>query len=57
MVPVSCEQGICGACLTTVVAGEPEHRDSVLSDAQRQQGRQLALCCSRSRGPRLVLDL
>lgn len=56
-VPVSCEQGICGACLTGVLAGEPEHRDSVLGEAERAAGRQVALCCSRSRSPRLVLDL
>lgn len=56
-VPVSCEQGICGACLTGVLAGEPEHRDSVLGEAERAAGRQIALCCSRSRSPRLVLDL
>jgi vanillate O-demethylase ferredoxin subunit len=55
--PVSCEQGICGACLTGVLAGEPEHRDSVLGEAERCAGRQLALCCSRSHSPRLVLDL
>lgn len=56
-VPLSCEQGICGACLTGVLAGEPEHRDSVLGAAERAAGRQVALCCSRSRSPRLVLDL
>ena len=56
-VPVSCEQGICGACLTAVVAGQPEHRDSVLGQSERLANRQVALCCSRSHSPRLVLDL
>lgn len=56
-VAVSCEQGMCGACLTGLVAGEPEHRDSVLSADARAANRQIALCCSRSRGPRLTLDL
>ena len=56
-VPVSCEQGICGACLTGVLAGEPEHRDSVLSPAERAASHKLVLCCSRSRSARLLLDL
>ncbi|MBB3801016.1 MULTISPECIES: PDR/VanB family oxidoreductase [Xanthomonas] len=56
-VPLSCEQGMCGACLTGVVAGTPDHRDSVLSDSERASNAQITLCCSRSRSPRLVLDL
>ncbi|PPT17227.1 xanthine hydroxylase reductase [Xanthomonas arboricola] len=56
-VPLSCEQGMCGACLTGVLAGTPDHRDSVLSDSEHAQNRQITLCCSRSRSPRLVLDL
>ncbi|MCC4619972.1 PDR/VanB family oxidoreductase [Xanthomonas cassavae CFBP 4642] len=56
-VPLSCEQGMCGACLTGVLAGVPDHRDSVLSDAERASNTQITLCCSRSRSPRLVLDL
>ncbi|MEA5126226.1 PDR/VanB family oxidoreductase [Xanthomonas floridensis] len=56
-VPLSCEQGMCGACLTGVIAGVPDHRDSVLSEAERASNTQITLCCSRSRSPRLVLDL
>lgn len=56
-VPLSCEQGICGACLTGVIAGQPRHLDMVLSEAEQAQCTQMALCCSRSRSPRLVLDL
>ncbi|MFO3705363.1 PDR/VanB family oxidoreductase [Xanthomonas codiaei] len=56
-VPLSCEQGMCGACLTGVIAGVPDHRDSVLGDAERASNTQITLCCSRSRSPRLVLDL
>jgi ferredoxin-NADP reductase len=56
-VALSCEQGMCGACLTGVLAGEPDHRDSVLDAAARGAGDRIALCCSRSRSPRLVLDL
>ncbi|KAB7769702.1 PDR/VanB family oxidoreductase [Xanthomonas maliensis] len=56
-VPLSCEQGMCGACLTGVLAGMPDHRDSVLSDAERASHHQMTLCCSRSHSPRLVLAL
>nr|WP_170307085.1 PDR/VanB family oxidoreductase [Azospirillum lipoferum] len=53
----SCEQGICGTCETTVLEGEPEHRDSVLSDTERAAGKTMMLCVSRARSARLVLDI
>ncbi len=56
-IPTSCSQGLCGTCLTRVIAGEPEHRDKVQSDAERACNDQLTPCCSRSRSPLLVLDL
>jgi len=57
-IPLSCEMGMCGACLTNVVSGEIDHRDTVQS-AQEKSGaqQQVALCCSRSRSEVLVLDL
>lgn len=56
-VPVSCEQGICGTCLTGVLEGLPEHRDQFLSDEEHARSDQMTLCCSRARSPRLVLEL
>ena len=56
-VPLSCEQGVCGTCLTRVLRGEPDHRDSYLTDAERSANDQMLLCCSRSKSPLLVLDL
>lgn len=53
----SCEQGICGTCETPVLEGEPDHRDSVLSDAERAAGKTMMLCVSRARSARLVLDV
>ncbi len=53
----SCRQGTCGTCETTVLAGDPDHRDSVLDEAERAAGDCLLVCVSRSRGDRLVLDL
>jgi ferredoxin-NADP reductase len=53
----SCRQGICGTCETTVLAGEPDHRDAVLEDHERQVGDCMFICVSRARTDRLVLDL
>ncbi len=53
----SCEQGICGTCETAVLEGEPDHRDSVLTDAERAAGRTMMICVSRARSARLVLDV
>lgn len=56
-VELSCEQGMCGACLTGVLEGVPDHRDIVLSPAEKSAGNQMTICCSRSKTPLLVLDL
>ncbi|MFF2850035.1 cytochrome P450 [Streptomyces sp. NPDC058001] len=52
-----CEKGYCGACETRVLAGTPEHRDSVLSDEERLAGRTMMICVGRCQGDRIVLDL
>lgn len=56
-VPASCEQGICGTCETRVLQGLPDHRDSLLSDDEKQAGKVMMICCSGSLGDLLVLDL
>jgi len=56
-VPTSCEQGVCGTCLTRVLAGEPDHRDVYLTDDERATNDCFLPCCSRSKSPMLVLDL
>ena len=53
----SCEQGVCGTCLTRVLAGQPEHRDLYLTPEEQAANDQFLPCCSRARGYRLVLDL
>ncbi|MFD9655518.1 PDR/VanB family oxidoreductase [Streptomyces mirabilis] len=53
----SCAEGICGTCETEVLDGEPDHRDTVLSAEERESNESMMICVSRSRGPRLVLDL
>ncbi|MGW4301045.1 PDR/VanB family oxidoreductase [Streptomyces sp. NPDC004646] len=51
----SCEQGFCGTCQQRVLEGEVDHRDELLTDAER--GDSMLICVSRSRGERLVLDM
>ncbi|WP_326558884.1 PDR/VanB family oxidoreductase [Micromonospora sp. NBC_01796] len=53
----SCTEGTCGTCETSVLAGEPDHRDSLLTDEEQAANDTMYICVSRSRGPRLVLDL
>ena len=56
-VPMSCGQGICGTCLTQVVAGKPDHWDMYLTPEEQEKGDCMMVCCSRSQTARLVLDL
>ncbi|MBP7362409.1 MULTISPECIES: PDR/VanB family oxidoreductase [Pseudomonadota] len=53
----SCQQGVCGACETAVLAGRPDHRDCVLSEEERTHGKSMLICCSGSLTEELVLDL
>ena len=52
----SCQQGFCGTCKSSVLAGDVEHRDGRLTDAERSAGDML-ICVSRSRSGPLTLDL
>jgi vanillate O-demethylase ferredoxin subunit len=56
-VMTSCEQGVCGTCLTKVLSGEPEHLDSYLTPEEQAANDQFLPCCSRAKSPLLVLDL
>ncbi|MHA7880011.1 MAG: PDR/VanB family oxidoreductase [Saccharospirillum sp.] len=53
----SCEQGICGTCVTRVLEGTPEHRDLYLDEDEHAANDVFTPCCSRSKSPRLKLDL
>lgn len=52
-----CQRGDCGICQTDVISGTPDHRDVVLSDAERAAGKIMQICVSRAKSDRLVLDL
>ena len=53
----SCYEGVCGTCEARIIEGVPDHRDSVLSAAERDTSDVMMVCVSRSRTERLVLDL
>lgn len=53
----SCREGVCGSCETTVLEGQPDHRDGVLTKAERESGKTMMVCVSGCKGQRLVLDL
>jgi ferredoxin-NADP reductase len=53
----SCTEGMCGTCETAVLDGTPDHRDSVLTEEEREAGDCMMICVSRSLTPRLTLDL
>lgn len=56
-VVLSCEQGICGSCLTGVLDGVPDHRDEVQTAAEHAANSQINVCVSRARTPVLTLDV
>ncbi|MCB1384811.1 MAG: oxidoreductase [Nitratireductor sp.] len=52
----SCQEGLCGACETRVLEGEVEHRDLVLDDYERAEGKMM-ICCSIAKSASLTLDI
>jgi vanillate monooxygenase ferredoxin subunit len=56
-IATSCEQGVCGTCLTRILEGEPDHKDTYLTPEEQAANDQFTPCCSRANSPLLVLDL
>lgn len=56
-VDFSCREGTCGTCETAVLAGVPDHRDSVLTEEEREGNDCMMICVGRCRSGPLVLDL
>jgi len=52
-----CLRGDCGICKTDIIDGIPDHRDVVLSDSEKAEGKVMQICVSRAKSARLVLDL
>lgn len=55
--PFSCTEGVCGTCETRVLEGVPDHRDLILTEAERASNKTILICCSGSKSDKLVLDL
>lgn len=55
-VDTSCQEGICGTCIMQVLDGDPDHRDNVLTQGEKESGELIVVCVSRARGARIVLD-
>ena len=55
--PSSCEQGVCGTCMATVLEGELDHQDVYFNDSERVAGDKVLTCVSRAKSRRIVLDL
>lgn len=53
----SCREGVCGSCETRVIDGDVDHRDGVLSKAERAANQSMMVCVSGCKSRRLVLDL
>ncbi|MFG0632273.1 PDR/VanB family oxidoreductase [Pseudomonas sp. xss_2] len=53
----SCREGVCGSCETRVLEGEIDHRDGVLTKAERAANGSMMVCVSGCKSRRLVLDL
>lgn len=56
-VEVSCEQGICGTCLTTVLEGIPDHKDMFLLDDEKDSNTKMCICVSRSKTSQITLEI
>ena len=52
-----CEEGLCGSCEVRVLSGEVDHRDVVLTRAEREANTKMMTCCSRACGKKLVIEL
>jgi len=58
LIPISCEQGVCGTCVSRVLGGTVDHRDLFLSEAEKASNQRITPCCSRAgAGETLVLDV
>ena len=56
-IPVSCQQGVCGTCITRLLDGVPDHRDTFMTAAEHARNDRFTPCCSRAITSSLVLDL
>lgn len=56
-VDYTCLQGTCGTCITTVIEGDIDHRDAILSEEEKKACNKICICVSRAKNNTIVLDL
>lgn len=56
-IPVACEEGVCGTCITGLLGGEAKHKDVFMTEQEHTKMTQITPCCSRAKSARLKLDL
>jgi len=56
-IPCDCNEGLCGTCEVSIVEGDVDHRDKVLSKVERAQNKRMMACCSRAQGQKVILAL
>ncbi|MDJ0933111.1 2Fe-2S iron-sulfur cluster binding domain-containing protein [Breoghania sp.] len=56
-VEFKCEEGVCGTRITGILEGEADHRDKFLTLEEQAENCEMAICCSRAKGKRIVLDI
>lgn len=56
-IPRSCNEGSCGTCITKVLDGEPDHRDSFLRGKMRENNKHIMVCCSRAKTKTITLNV
>lgn len=56
-IEMSCQSGVCGTCLTSVLDGTPDHRDLLQTEEEKAANSRVTVCCSRSRTRTLTLDI
>ncbi len=58
-VPINslCRGGACGECMTSLLEGDPEHRDHFLNKEEKESGKLIMPCVSRAKSAQLVLDI
>lgn len=56
-VPSACAAGLCGTCITDVLEGDIDHRDSILSDDEKASNEYMCVCISRAKSAQITLDI
>ena len=56
-VPCDCNEGLCGTCEVSVLDGDIDHRDKVLTKTERTANKRMLACCSRASKEKIILAL